>query len=172
MTNYIEVLEKEQEKKIEVEMHVGDTVAISQIIAEGDKQRVQKYEGTVTKMSNNHSKKTVTIRKIIDSIGVEKTFLIHSPLIKKIKVLKKGKVRRARLFYLRDRVGLKARRIKGSNRQIKDVSEEPKKEVTQEVKSEEKQEVAPVAKVEAPVAHPAVEAPKAENTPKKTETKA
>ncbi len=92
-------------------IHVGDTVKVGVRIREGGKERVQPYEGTVIAMRNGGVNKTITVRKIFQGVGVERVFLIHSPRIESIKVTRRGKVRRAKLFYLRDRVG-KATRIK------------------------------------------------------------
>lgn len=92
-------------------IHVGDTVRIGVKIKEGNKERVQPYEGTVIAMRNGGINETITVRKIFQGVGVERVFLLHSPLVDNIKVMRRGKVRRAKLYYLRDRVG-KATRIK------------------------------------------------------------
>ena len=107
----IQALETSWMKETVPEINVGDTVSIGWTIVEGKKKRVQKFEGTVIKTTGIRSRAAVTVRKIIEKIGVEKTFLIHSPLIADVKVLSRGKVRRARLHYLRQRVG-KATRVK------------------------------------------------------------
>ncbi len=105
-------IEKQQMKESVPEISVGDTVKISRMIVEGKKQRVQTSEGSVIKMQHAFSRQTVTIRRNVGGVGLEQTFLIHSPLVTEIKVLKRGKVRRAKLFYLRGRVGAKANRLK------------------------------------------------------------
>ncbi|MGB2925608.1 MAG: 50S ribosomal protein L19 [Limnothrix sp.] len=92
-------------------IHVGDTVRIGVKIKEGSKERVQPYEGTVIAMRNGGINETITVRKIFQGVGVERVFLLHSPLVDNIKIMRRGKVRRAKLYYLRDRVG-KATRIK------------------------------------------------------------
>lgn len=93
--------------------NVGDSIRVYQIIKEGKKERVQRFEGVVIARRNkNNIKEVVTVRRIVDKIGVEKTFLLQSPLIQKIEVVRKAKVRRAKLFYLRDRQGTKATRLK------------------------------------------------------------
>lgn len=92
-------------------IHVGDTVRVGVKIKEGNKERVQPYEGTVIAMRNGGINETITVRKIFQGVGVERVFLLHSPIIDDIKVMRRGKVRRAKLYYLRDRVG-KATRIK------------------------------------------------------------
>jgi large subunit ribosomal protein L19 len=94
------------------DVRVGDTVAVSTYIVEGKKRRLQKYEGIVIKIQGALSRRSLTVRKIIDNVGVEKSFLFHSPILSEIKILKQGKVRRARLHYLRQRVGAKATRVK------------------------------------------------------------
>jgi large subunit ribosomal protein L19 len=91
-------------------IHVGDTVRVGVKISEGGKERVQPYEGTVIAMRNGGINETITVRKIFQGVGVERVFLLHSPLVSGIQVLRRGKVRRAKLYYLRDRVG-KATRI-------------------------------------------------------------
>ncbi|MGF1478151.1 MAG: 50S ribosomal protein L19 [Cyanophyceae cyanobacterium] len=91
-------------------IHVGDTVRVGVRIQEGGKERVQPYEGTVIAMRNGGISETITVRKIFQGVGVERVFLLHSPKIANIKILRRGKVRRAKLYYLRDRIG-KATRI-------------------------------------------------------------
>ncbi len=92
-------------------IHVGDTVRVGVRIREGSKERVQPYEGTVIARRNGGISETITVRRIFQGVGVERVFLLHSPRIDKIKIVRRGKVRRAKLYYLRDRVG-KATRIK------------------------------------------------------------
>ncbi len=92
-------------------IHIGDTVKVGVRIQEGGKERVQPYEGTVIAMRNGGINKTITVRRIFQGVGVERVFLVHSPRIASIKVLRRGKARRAKLYYLRERVG-KATRLK------------------------------------------------------------
>ena len=92
-------------------IHVGDTVRVGVRIKEGGKERTQPYEGTVIAMRNGGVNETVTVRKIFQGVGVERVFLLHSPRVADIKIVRRGKVRRAKLYYLRDRVG-KATRIR------------------------------------------------------------
>ncbi len=92
-------------------IHVGDTVRVGVRITEGGKERTQPYEGTVIAMRNGGINETITVRKIFQGVGVERVFLLHSPRIANIKIIRRGKVRRAKLYYLRDRVG-KATRIR------------------------------------------------------------
>jgi len=87
----------------------GDTIKVYFRIKEGDKERIQPFEGIVIRKRGSGTGATFTVRKISYGVGVERTFPLHSPLIEKIEVLRKGKVRRARLYYLRERVGKKAK---------------------------------------------------------------
>jgi large subunit ribosomal protein L19 len=90
---------------------VGDTVRVGVRIREGNKERIQPYEGVVIAMRHGGLNETITVRRIFQGIGVERVFLLHSPQVASVKVERRGKVRRAKLFYLRDRVG-KATRVK------------------------------------------------------------
>jgi len=92
-------------------LYIGDTVKVGVIIQEGGKERVQPYEGTVIAMRNGGINKTITVRRIFQGVGVERVFLVHSPRVAKIDILRRGQTRRAKLYYLRDRVG-KATRLK------------------------------------------------------------
>ncbi len=112
MSLVIEAIEKLEMKESIPEVNVGDSVRVSIVILEGKKQRIQKFEGVVVKTTGRLSRLSFTVRKIIDKIGVEKTFLLHSVLLPDVEILKRGKVRRAKLNYLRDRVGVKATRVK------------------------------------------------------------
>ncbi len=89
--------------------HPGDNIEVGYRIIEGDKERIQKFRGDVLQIKGEGATKTFTVRKMSNGVGVERIFPFSSPNITEIKILKKGKVRRARLFYLRDRVGKKAR---------------------------------------------------------------
>ena len=107
----IRSIEAEQLKSNLPQIFVGDTVKVGVRIKEGEKYRVQPYEGVVIAMRNGGINETITVRRVFQGVGVERVFLLHSPRIDSIKVLRRGKVRRAKLYYLRDRVG-KATRIK------------------------------------------------------------
>ncbi|RKZ19032.1 50S ribosomal protein L19 [bacterium] len=107
----IKMLEQEQLKQDVPEFRPGDTVRVHYRIEEGGKTRIQRFEGTVIKRSGTGIKETFTVRKISQGIGVERIFPVHSPNVSKIEVLRKGRVRRAKLYYLRERKG-KAARIK------------------------------------------------------------
>ncbi len=93
-------------------VNVGDSVVVSTTIVEGKKKRTQRYEGVVVKIQGAKNRHAFTVRRVIDGIGVEKSFLFHSPLVSEIKITKYGKVRRARLNYLRERIGVRATRVK------------------------------------------------------------
>lgn len=108
----IQDFEKSQCKESAPNVNVGDTVIVHKIIVEGKKQRTQRFQGTVIKLKGSSSRKSFTVRKIMDGTGIEKTFLLHSPLVPKVEILKRAKVRKAKLYYLRDRVGAKANRLK------------------------------------------------------------
>ncbi|WP_288235461.1 50S ribosomal protein L19 [uncultured Prochlorococcus sp.] len=109
--NLIKGFENEQLKKELPEIYVGDTVKVGVKITEGNKERVQPYEGVVIAKRHGGINQTITVRRIFQGIGVERVFMLHSPQVASLKVERRGKVRRAKLFYLRDRVG-KATRVK------------------------------------------------------------
>ena len=111
ISNLIEEFENEQLKKQLPEIYVGDTVKVGVKITEGNKERVQPYEGVVIAKRHGGINQTITVRRIFQGIGVERVFMLHSPQVASLKVERRGKVRRAKLFYLRDRVG-KATRVK------------------------------------------------------------
>ncbi len=110
-SNLIKDFEREQLKKQLPEIYVGDTVKVGVKITEGNKERVQPYEGVVIAKRHGGLHQTITVRRIFQGIGVERVFMLHSPQVASLKVERRGKVRRAKLFYLRDRVG-KATRVK------------------------------------------------------------
>lgn len=107
----IRSIEAEQLKTNLPQIHIGDTVKVGVIIQEGGKERIQPYEGVVIARRGASINQTITVRKTFQGVGVERVFLLHSPRIDSIKVLRRGRVRRAKLYYLRDRVG-KATRVK------------------------------------------------------------
>ena len=108
-TDIIKSIEQEQLKEKVDEFRVGDTVKVYGKIKEGNRERIQVFEGTVLKIQGGGNRKTFTVRKISNGVGVEKTWPIHSPNVEKVEVVRAGKVRRAKLFYLRSRVGKKAK---------------------------------------------------------------
>ena len=156
-----------QKKKAVVDVRSGDTVKVTQKIKEGEKFRLQVFEGVVirTDRKDSHTAR-ITVRKIASGVGVEKSFLIHSPLVEKIEVTKRAKVRRKNLTYLRERSG-KSARLAGKNFDRAAVND-----VTV---AEEEPAEAPAEKAEEKVAEPEVkeekteEAPKAETQEKPTE---
>ena len=110
-SNLIKEFENGQLKKELPEIYVGDTVKVGVKITEGNKERVQPYVGVVIAKRHGGINQTITVRRIFQGIGVERVFMLHSPQVASLKVERRGKVRRAKLFYLRDRVG-KATRVK------------------------------------------------------------
>lgn len=109
MSDIIKSIEAEQLKESVPEFNVGDTVKVYGKIKEGNRERIQIFEGTVLKKQGGSTRATFTVRKASNGIGVEKTWPLHSPNVEKVEVIRKGKARRAKLFYLRDRVGKKAK---------------------------------------------------------------
>ena len=107
----ITAFEQEQQKSDLPDIFVGDTVQVGVRISEGNKERVQPYEGVVISKRHGGLNQTITVRRIFQGIGVERVFMVHSPQVASIKVERRGKVRRAKLFYLRERVG-KVTRVK------------------------------------------------------------
>ena len=105
----IKNIETAQLKQDVTDFNVGDTIQVYAKIKEGNRERVQAFEGTVLKRQGGSNRETFTVRKNSNGVGVEKTWPLHSPTIEKIEVIRRGKVRRAKLNYLRDRVGKKAK---------------------------------------------------------------
>ena len=107
----IRAIEQQQIKNDVPEFHVGDNVKVHYRITEGNRERIQVFQGDVIRRHGESSRETFTVRKVSFSVGVERTFPVHSPKIEKIEVVRHGKVRRDKLYYLRDKVG-KAAKIK------------------------------------------------------------
>ena len=105
----IEKLERESMPRGPIPVRVGDTVEVHYLIREGEKERVQLFIGTVIAVKGRGIRRTATVRRIVQGEGVERIFPLHSPIVEKIEVIRLGKVRRAKLYYLRDRAGKKAR---------------------------------------------------------------
>ena len=105
----IKSIEEAQLKSEVADFNTGDTVKVYAKIKEGNRERIQVFEGTVIKRQGGSNRETYTVRKLSNGVGVEKTWPLHSPNVEKIEVVRRGKVRRAKLYYLRDRVGKKAR---------------------------------------------------------------
>ena len=109
MNNIIKSIENAQLKENIAEFAVGDTVRVYAKVKEGNRERTQVFEGTVLKRQNGGARETFTVRKASNGVGVERTWPVHSPIVEKIEVIRRGKVRRAKLNYLRDRVGKRAK---------------------------------------------------------------
>ncbi len=141
----IKSIEHEQLKNSIPEIKVGNTVRVHVKIKEGNKERIQVFEGIVIKKQGGGVNETFTVRKISYGVGVEKTFLIHSPLVEKVEVVRVGKARRAKLYYLRERTGKasKTKEMVGArieNKEIvlkEDLVEEPVEEVVETPVAEE-----------------------------------
>ncbi|MCI9540771.1 MAG: 50S ribosomal protein L19 [Lachnospiraceae bacterium] len=109
MNEIIKNIEAAQLKAEVPNFNVGDTVKVYAKVVEGNKERIQVFEGTVLKKQGGSNRETFTVRKTSNGIGVEKTWPLHSPIVDKVEVVRYGKVRRAKLYYLRDRVGKRAK---------------------------------------------------------------
>ena len=109
MNEIIKKIEAGQLKASVDDFRVGDTVRVSAKIKEGNRERIQVFEGTVLKRQGGGARETFTVRKTSNGVGVEKTWPLHSPTVESIQVIRRGKVRRAKLNYLRDRVGKSAK---------------------------------------------------------------
>jgi large subunit ribosomal protein L19 len=107
----IEDIEKGQMKKEVPQFKIGDTVRVFCKIVEGGKERLQGFEGIVIKRQGGGDRETFTVRRIVQGIGVERTFPLHSPRLERVMILRSGKVRRAKLYYLRKRIGSQATRV-------------------------------------------------------------
>ena len=109
MNDIIKSIEAAQVKAEVAEFHVGDTVKVYAKVKEGNRERTQVFEGIVLKRQHGGARETFTVRKTSNGVGVEKTWPLHSPIVTQIDVVRRGKARRAKLYYLRDRVGKKAK---------------------------------------------------------------
>lgn len=119
MNNIIREIENAQLKNDIVDFNVGDTVKVYAKVVEGSRERIQMFEGTVLKRQNGGARETFTVRRISYGVGVERTWPLHSPRIEKIEVVRYGIVRRAKLNYLRDRIGKAAKVKEDINRRSK-----------------------------------------------------
>ena len=153
----IKSIEHEQLKNKIPELKVGNTVRVHIRIKEGNKERIQVFEGIIIKVQGGGVNQTFTVRKISYGVGVEKTFLVHSPLVEKVELVRVGKARRAKLFYLRDRVGKAAKTKEQVGARIEDKEIVVKEDLVEEPVANE-EVVSEEAKVEsAPEEAPAVE---------------
>ena len=111
MANIIQALEKEQLRSDLPKLEIGDTVRVFVKVVEGNRERLQAFEGTVIARKGSGISETFTVRRVSYGVGVERVFPVHSPNVKAVQVVRQGRVRRAKLYYLRDRVG-KAAKVK------------------------------------------------------------
>jgi len=186
----IKSIEHEQMKNKIPVLNVGDTVKVHVRVKEGNRERIQVFEGIIIKVQGGGVNKTFTVRKNSYGVGVEKTFLVHSPAVEKVEVVRVGKARRAKLFYLRDRLGKSAKTKEKIGARIETKEETIKEELVEEAPVEEatpiveevKEEATPVVEKEgeikaeevAPVEEKKEEAPVEEAAPveeKKEEAK-
>ncbi len=165
----IKSIEHEQLKDKVPELKVGNTVRVHAKIKEGNRERIQVFEGIIIKKQGGGVNETFTVRKISYGVGVEKTFLLHSPMVEKVEVVRVGKARRAKLFYLRDRIGKAARTKEKVGAKI-ETKEIVLKEQVEEVPAEE-ETVENSAPVETVVEETPVEEVVAETTEKVEEVK-
>ena len=167
----VKSIEHEQLKNKIPDLKVGNTVKVHQRIKEGNKERIQVFIGTIIKVQGSGVNKTFTVRKISYGVGVEKTFLIHSPLVEKVELVRVGHARRAKLFYLRDRVGKSAKTKEVAGARIEDKEIEIKgAEVVEEPVQETETVAEEVVETPAEVAEEKKEA-EVEETAKKEEKK-
>ena len=153
----IKSIEHEQLKNKIPELKVGNTVKVHVRIKEGNKERIQVFEGIIIKVQGGGVNQTFTVRKISYGVGVEKTFLVHSPLVEKVELVRVGRARRARLFYLRDRVGKAAKTKEQVGARIEDREIIIKEELTEEPVAEVTENVAETPAVEETTETPVVE---------------
>jgi large subunit ribosomal protein L19 len=107
--NVIDQLEQEQQKESVPELRAGDTVRVHAKVVEGTRERIQVFEGLVIRVTGGGLRRNFTVRRVTHGVGVERTFMVHSPRVERIEVLRHGQVRQARLYYLRGKVGKEAR---------------------------------------------------------------
>ena len=144
----IKSIEHEQLKNKIPELKVGNTVKVHVRIKEGNKERIQVFEGIIIKVQGGGVNQTFTVRKTSYGVGVEKTFLVHSPLVEKVELVRVGKARRARLFYLRDRVGKASKTKEQIGARIEDKEITIKEDLVDEPAVEEAPEEAPAIETE------------------------
>ena len=155
----IKSIEHEQMKNKIPDLKVGNTVKVHVRVKEGNRERIQVFEGTIIKVQGGGINQTFTVRRIASGVGVEKTFLVHSPAVEKVEVTRVGKARRAKLFYLRDRVGKSAKTKEKVGARIQ-TNEIVLKEEAVEAAPEE----APAVETEAPVVEETVDTVTEETT--------
>jgi len=116
--NIIRELEKAQLKKNPIDFKVGDTVRVKVLIREGNKERTQSFEGMVIAIKGGGINQTFTVRRVFQGVGIERTFVLNSPKVVEVKAIRKGKASRAKLYYMRNRVGTKAIRLREDTARI------------------------------------------------------
>ncbi len=158
----IKSIEHEQLKNKIPELKIGDTVRVHQKIKEGNRERIQVFEGIIIKKQGGGVNATFTVRKIAYGVGVEKTFLVHSPMVEKVELVRVGKARRAKLYYLRDRIGKAAKTKENTGARIENKEITIKADVAEEASVEEAPEEAPAVETEAPVVEEIVDTVKEE----------
>lgn len=174
--NILDSVAQDYLKKEVPAFNVGDTVKVHVKIKEGNRERIQIFEGIIIKKQSGGLNATFTVRKIAYGVGVEKTFLIHSPLVEKVEVVRVGKARRAKLYYLRDRIGKAAKTKEDIGARIEtneiSVKETVEAHVSEEVATpvEDSKEEAPAVKEETPVVEEVVDTVKEEKVETVKET--
>ena len=158
----IKSIEHEQLKNKIPELKVGDTVKVHQRIKEGNRERIQVFEGIIIKKQGGGVNATFTVRRVAYGVGVEKTFLVHSPMVEKVELVRVGKARRAKLYYLRDRIGKAAKTKEDVTARIENREITIKEEMTEEVASDVAPEEAPAVETETPVVQETVDTVKEE----------
>ena len=158
----IKSIEHEQLKKQIPMLKVGDTVKVHVRVKEGNRERIQVFEGIIIKKQGGGVNETFTVRRISYGVGVEKTFLLHSPTVEKVKVVRVGKARRAKLYYLRDRVGKAAKTKEKVGARIETNMVTVKEDVLEVPETAEAPEEAPAVETEAPVVQEVVDTVKEE----------
>ncbi len=160
----IKSIEHEQLKNKIPELKVGDTVKVHQRIKEGNRERIQVFEGVIIKKQGGGVNATFTVRRVAYGVGVEKTFLVHSPMVEKVELVRVGKARRAKLYYLRDRVGKAAKTKENVAARIENREITIKEDVVEEAPEEE-----PAVETETPVVQEVVDTVKEETVETKTD---
>ena len=158
----IKSIEHEQLKNKIPDLHIGDTVRVHQRIKEGNRERIQVFEGIIIKKQGGGLTATFTVRRISYGVGVEKTFLIHSPLVEKVELVRVGKARRAKLYYLRDKVGKAAMTKENLGARIEDKEIVLKEDLVEEPAVEAVPEEAPAVETEKPAVEEVVDTVKEE----------
>ena len=157
----IKSIEHEQLKNKIPDLHVGDTIRVHQRIKEGNRERIQVFEGIIIKKQGGGLNATFTVRRVAYGVGVEKTFLVHSPMVEKVEVVRVGKARRAKLYYLRERLGKAAKTKENLGARIENKEITLKEELVEE-ETVVAPEEAPAVETEAPVVEEVVDTVKEE----------